>query len=54
MQVAQPMTDAGLDQLCIDTIRTLSIDAVQQALGRAKGWNEPEGEMADRSRTLPV
>src|SRR5438093_10407283 len=30
-QVAQPMTDAGVDQLCINTIRTLSIDAVQQA-----------------------
>jgi transketolase len=30
-QVAQPITDAGLDQLCINTIRTLSIDAVQQA-----------------------
>ncbi|MGH8526640.1 MAG: transketolase, partial [Gammaproteobacteria bacterium] len=25
------MTDAGVDQLCINTIRTLSIDAVQQA-----------------------
>ena len=25
------MTDAKLDQLCVDTIRTLSIDAVQQA-----------------------
>jgi transketolase len=31
MQVAEPMTDAALDQLCINTIRTLSIDAVQQA-----------------------
>jgi transketolase len=30
-QVAQPMTDAEVDQLCINTIRTLSIDAVQQA-----------------------
>ena len=30
-QVAQSMTDAGVDQLCINTIRTLSIDAVQQA-----------------------
>ena len=29
--VAAPMTDAELDQLAIDTIRTLSIDAVQQA-----------------------
>src|SRR5262249_55656140 len=26
-----PLTDAKLDQLCINTIRTLSIDAVQQA-----------------------
>src|SRR5262250_3331650 len=30
-QLARPMTDAQLDQLCIDTIRTLSIDAVQAA-----------------------
>ena len=30
-QVAQPMTDAGVDQLCINTIRTLSMDAVQKA-----------------------
>ena len=30
-QVAQPMTSAELDQLCINTIRTLSMDAVQQA-----------------------
>ncbi len=30
-QSAQPKTDAQLDQLCINTIRTLSIDAVQQA-----------------------
>jgi transketolase len=30
-QSAQPMTDPELDQLCINTIRTLSIDAVQQA-----------------------
>ncbi len=29
--VAQPSTATGIDQLCIDTIRTLSIDAVQQA-----------------------
>ena len=29
--VAEPMTDTRLDQLSIDTIRTLSIDAVQQA-----------------------
>jgi transketolase len=29
--VAAPMTDAELDQLSINTIRTLSIDAVQQA-----------------------
>src|SRR5208337_4802056 len=29
--VAKPMTDAELDQLCINTIRTLSIDAVQAA-----------------------
>src|SRR5213594_3522491 len=30
-QVAPPMTDAELDQLSINTIRTLSIDAVQAA-----------------------
>ena len=30
-QVAKTMTDAELDQLCINTIRTLSIDAVQAA-----------------------
>ncbi len=30
-QVAQPMTSEQLDQLCINTIRTLSIDAVQAA-----------------------
>jgi transketolase len=30
-QVAQPMTGAEIDQLCINTIRTLSMDAVQQA-----------------------
>ena len=30
-QVARPMTAAELDQLCINTIRTLSIDAVQAA-----------------------
>jgi transketolase len=31
MQVAKSMTSAELDQLCINTIRTLSIDAVQAA-----------------------
>ena len=30
-QLAEPMTATALDQLCINTIRTLSIDAVQQA-----------------------
>ena len=30
-QVSQPLTAAQVDQLCINTIRTLSIDAVQQA-----------------------
>jgi len=30
-QRTEPMTDAALDQLCINTIRTLSMDAVQQA-----------------------
>ncbi len=31
MHVADPVTDTQLDQLCVNTIRTLSIDAVQQA-----------------------
>jgi transketolase len=31
LQVPHPMTSAEVDQLCINTIRTLSIDAVQQA-----------------------
>ncbi len=31
VQAAQPVTGPQLDQLCINTIRTLSIDAVQQA-----------------------
>jgi transketolase len=31
MHFAQPMTGVEVDQLCINTIRTLSIDAVQQA-----------------------
>lgn len=30
-RVVEPATDAGIAQLCINTIRTLSIDAVQQA-----------------------
>src|SRR5499427_10368388 len=30
-QVAPPASGAEIDQLCINTIRTLSIDAVQQA-----------------------
>src|SRR5215471_15675800 len=30
-QVTEPMTDTAIDQLCINTIRTLSMDAVQQA-----------------------
>ena len=31
VEAVDPLTDIKLDQLCIDTIRTLSIDAVQQA-----------------------
>jgi transketolase len=31
LEAVEPLTDAKLDQLCINTIRTLSIDAVQQA-----------------------
>ena len=30
-QTIEPTTHTGLDQLCINTIRTLSMDAVQQA-----------------------
>src|SRR5437660_462564 len=30
-QAANSLTDSNLDQLCVNTIRTLSIDAVQQA-----------------------
>jgi transketolase len=30
-QVAPPVSEIGLDELCINTIRTLSIDAVQEA-----------------------
>ena len=30
-QVAQAPTTAQLDQLCVNTIRTLAMDAVQQA-----------------------
>jgi transketolase len=51
--LARPMTDAQLDQLSINTIRTLSIDAVQQAKSGHPGtpmalaplvytlWNRP-------------
>src|SRR5213079_1178517 len=31
IQVAPPASETGIDQLCINTIRTLSIDAIQQA-----------------------
>src|ERR1700745_323909 len=31
MHTAEPLTGTEIDQLCINTIRTLSIDAVQQA-----------------------
>jgi transketolase len=30
-QIAPPISEIGIDQLCINTIRTLSIDAVQEA-----------------------
>src|SRR4030088_3119774 len=30
-QIAEPVTGSDIDRLCINTIRTLSIDAVQQA-----------------------
>jgi transketolase len=29
--IAEPVTEAEIDQLCINAIRTLSMDAVQQA-----------------------
>ena len=31
MEIAKPMAQPEVNQLCINTIRTLSIDAVQQA-----------------------
>ena len=31
LEAVEPLTDTKLDQLCINTIRTLSIDAVEQA-----------------------
>ena len=31
MQAAQPMPEKEIAQLCVNTIRTLSMDAVQQA-----------------------
>ena len=37
MQIAEPVTETDLDQLCINTIRTLSIDAVQQAMSGHPG-----------------
>jgi transketolase len=37
MQIAEPVTQTDLDQLCINTIRTLSIDAVQQAMSGHPG-----------------
>ena len=42
--VAQPAAGAQLDQLCINTIRTLSIDAVQQAKSGHPG--HPDGACA--------
>ena len=39
--VAQPAAGAQLDQLCINTIRTLSIDAVQQA--KSGSPRDPDG-----------
>ena len=35
--VTKPMTETEIDQLCINTIRTLSIDAVQQAMSGHPG-----------------
>jgi transketolase len=37
MQIPGPITETGIDQLCINTIRTLSIDAVQQAMSGHPG-----------------
>ena len=37
MQIAEPVTETNIDQLCINTIRTLSIDAVQQAMSGHPG-----------------
>jgi len=36
-QVAPPVSQIEIDELCINTIRTLSIDAVQQAQIRPSG-----------------
>ncbi|MGC1653445.1 MAG: hypothetical protein WA722_11575 [Candidatus Sulfotelmatobacter sp.] len=47
-QIAQPMTDAEVEQLCINTIRTLSIDAVQQ---RKFGF-EPDRVVATAKEVL--
>ena len=37
MQIAEPVNATEIDQLCINTIRTLSIDAVQQAMSGHPG-----------------
>src|SRR6202795_2896368 len=37
MQIAEPVTETDIDQLCINTIRTLSIDAVQAAMSGHPG-----------------
>ena len=44
LRVARPLTDAQLDQPCINTIRTLSINAVQAA---------NSGHPGTRSRAIP-
>ena len=50
--VAAPMTDTELDQLSLDTIRTLSIDAVQQAkLGAPPAHRWRSRHSATRSGT---
>ena len=51
------MTDAELDQLCINTIRTLSIDAVQAANSGHPGTPmalAPLVRLRDGDRSIPA
>jgi len=48
---AEPMTDTELDRLSVDTIRTLSIDAVQQAKSGHPGTPMALAHSSTRSGT---